>query len=403
MKNLNDSELLKFAAENGMICIDAVREKLEMNERKKYLEEHKPRVWKSTDGNWYTFVPDCSKKEGRRLVKRKSKKNLEDFIVKYYKEHEEPQTLEKTFYEWLERKMKFSEISKQTYDRYEVDFLKYFGECKKKNIRYITTDFLDDFIVDNIKRYDMKVKMWSNLRTIIRGMFIFAKKNGYCQVNIVEYLQELDLSRKMFNHEKKPVEQTIYAECEIEKILDFIKDSRTMNDIAIMFAIYTGMRVGEIVALKWEDIGSDFIHVRRTQIKYKDKNGKIIRDVRDFPKTEAGIRDVVIVPELRTLIKRLRTINPFTEYVFEKNGECIPEHSVATRLYYLCDKFDFPRKGMHSIRKYYATKLIDAGIEEAIITTLLGHSDFTTTQKYYYKNNKDMGYISERVVGAMKR
>lgn len=398
MESLNNSELLNFAIENGMIDLDTIREKIEMNERKKYLEMHSSKIWKSTDGKWYTFVPDCSKKNERKLIKRKSKDALEDFVVNYYKEHEEPQTLEKTFYEWLNKKMQFDEISKQTYDRYEVDFLKYFGEHTKKNLKYVTTDFLDNFIVENIKKYNMKVKAWSNLRTIIRGMFVFAKKKGYCQINIVEYLQELELSRKLFNHEKKPVENTIYTDYEVDKILSFIKESRSMNDIAIMFAIYTGMRVGEIVALKWEDVENDFIHVCRTQIKYKDENGKIIRSVRNFPKTEAGIRDVVIVPELRVLIKRLRTINPFTEYLFEKNNECIPEHSVATRLYYLCDKFGFPRKGVHSLRKYYATKLIDAGIEMAIITTLMGHSDFATTQKYYYKNNKDMKYISERIL-----
>lgn len=55
------------------------------------------------------------------------------------------------------------------------------------------------------------------------------------------------------------------------------------------------------------------------------------------------------------------------------------------------------------LRRYYATKLIDADIEEAIITALMGHSDFITTQKHYYKNNKNMEYISERVSPVINR
>lgn len=401
MENLNDSELLNFAIENGMIDIDTIREKIEMNERKKYLEMHKSRIWQSTDDKWYTFVPDCSKKDGRKLVKRKTKEILDDFLVSFYKEYEEPQTLEKTYYEWAGRKLKFCEITKQTYDRYEIDFQKYFKDCKERNIKFITTDFLDDFILENIQKYNLKTKAWSGLRTIIRGMFSFAKKKGYCQINIVEYFQELDLSRKLFNREKKPLERVIYTDAEISEILDNIRYSRNINDIAIMVAIYTGMRAGEVVALKWSDIDDKFIHVCRTQVKYKDENKKNVYVVQDFPKTEAGIRDVVIVPELKELLARLRRINPFTEYVFEKNGECIPQHSVGTRLYCLCDKFGFPRKGMHGLRRHYATKLINAGVEEAIIITQMGHSDFTTTKKYYYKNNQDKEYTFDRIVRAI--
>ena len=97
------------------------------------------------------------------------------------------------------------------------------------------------------------------------------------------------------------------------------------------------MRVGEIVALKWEDISEDYIHINRMQERFKDENGKIVYKIRDFPKTEAGIRDVVIVPELKDAIKKLKSINPFTEYLFEKKGECIHKLSVCTRLYCLCD------------------------------------------------------------------
>jgi integrase len=161
------------------------------------------------------------------------------------------------------------------------------------------------------------------------------------------------------------------------------------------------MRVGEILALKWEDIFSDHIHVNRTQIRYHDENGNLIHEIRDFPKSEAGIRNVVIVPELAYVIKRLRMINPFTEYQFEKNGSCIHLDSVCTRLYNLCNRFGFERKGMHAIRRYYATKLINAGVEKIIITAQMGHADFETTTKHYYKNNSEKDYVVERISKAI--
>lgn len=400
MENFNNSELLNFAIENGMIDIDTIREKIEMSERKKYLEMHKSKIWQSTDGKWYTFLPDCTKKDGRRLVKRKTKEEIDNLLVNFYKEYEEPQTIEKTYCEWLDKKMKFSEISKQTYDRYEVDFRKYFDSFKEKQIKYITAEMLDDFILKNIKEHNMKQKAWCNLRTLIRGIFIFAKKRGYCQLNIVEYLQELELSKKLFNHEQKSNENSVFSQEEIKKIIDALKTTKNIKDLAILVAIYTGMRVGEIVALKWEDVGENYIHVSRTQINYKE-NQKNIHEIRDFPKTEAGIRDVVIVPELRDILRRIRLVNPFTEYVFEKNGEPIHKHLVCSRLYALCDRYNFPKKGMHAIRKYYATALINAGVEESIITSQMGHTSIETTLKYYYKNNHSVEYASAKISNAV--
>lgn len=401
MENLSNKELLNFAIENGIIDINTIQKQIEMNERKKYLEMHTSRVWQSTDKKWYTYVEDLTKPSGKKLIKRKTEYELNDFLVEYYKNYVEPQTVEKTYKEWIDKKEKFGEISKQTIQRYDDDFNKYFSKIAKVEIKYITEDFLDDFIVSNIKEYNMKSKAWSNLRIIVRGMFLLAKKRGYTNIKIIDYLKELDLSSKLFNHEIKQKQFVIYNQKEINTILDYILESKSLNDIAIQFAIYTGMRVGEIVALKWEDIKEDYIFVNRTQIRYNDDSGKRVHEIRDFPKTEAGIREVPIVPQLKRIIKKLREINPFTMYLFEKGGECIHKHSVCTRLYNLCDKFNFPRKGMHAIRKYFITKLINAKVEKNIIIAIVGHTDFETTEEHYYEDNNELSYKASRVIFAL--
>ena len=401
MDNLSDKEILSYALANGIIDIGTIQKQIEMNKRQEYLKMHNSKVWQSTDGKWYTFLPDETRKNGRRLVKRSTKDGIENLIVDFYKNYSEPQTIEKTYNEWINRKVKFGEISNQTVDRYNVDFNKFFCDYKDKNIKMVTEDFLDDFILDNIKKYNMKSKSWSNLRTIIKGMFIYAKKRKYTDISIVSYLSELDLSHKIFNQEKKDDSCTVFYDSEIKKIVDYISGSNKLSDIAILFAIYTGMRVGEIVALKWEDIFDDYIHINRTQIRYKDENGKVIHQIRDFPKTEAGIRNVVIVPELRPIIRKLRKINPFTEYIFSKDGECIHKHNVCARLYYICDLLKIQRRGMHSLRRSYATKLINAGVEDIIVISQMGHTDIETTKKYYYKNNSEQKYIVDKISNAI--
>ncbi len=403
MENLSDKEILNFALQNGIIDINTIQMQIEMNERQKFLDMHESRVWQSTDKKWYTYLPDDKNANGRRLIKRNTKDELDNCIVECYRKKEKPITVKVVFDEWIEKKVKFKEISKQTVDRYTCDFYRYFNKnTQRKNIKHIDEEFLEDFIVNSIVKNNLKSKGWSNLRTILRGMFVFAKKKGYTSICINSFLSELELSKKMFNHDKKPVENVIFTNEEVHTLVQNISDSKRLNDLAILFAVYTGMRVGEIVALKWEDISDDFIHVNRTQVHYKDENGKTVREIRDFPKTEAGIRNIVIVPQLRTVIKKLRMINPFSEYVFERKGRCVPEHSVCTRLYNLCDRFEFPRKGMHSLRRYYATKLINAGVEEIIILSQMGHCDINTTKEHYYKNNNQNVYVCERIRSVME-
>lgn len=400
--NLSESDILRYAIDNGIVDINTIQKQIEMNERLKFLEMHESRVWQSTDNKWYTYLPDSNSKNGRRLIKRSTEKAITDAIVEHYKQAEHELTVDEVFNRWLKKKLDYMEITMQTANRYQVDFGRFFdNNFKKQKIKYITCDYLEDFVVRNIKHYNLKSKAWGNLRTIIKGMFLFAKKKGYCNLDVTKFFAELELSKRVFNHEKKADKDSVYSEAEVSKLLDIICDSKSLNDIAIMFAIYTGMRVGEIVSLKWEDINEQYIYVNRTQIRYYDENKRLVHEVRNFPKTEAGIRHVVVVPELRQIIKRLRLINPFSEYAFERNGECIHKHSVCTRLYNLCDKLEIKHRGMHALRKYYATKLINAGVEESIIISQMGHTDFSTTKKFYYKNNSEREYIINRITEAI--
>lgn len=60
---MNDVELLKYALEHGMINVSDVQEQIKMNKRKELLEKHPYSIWEGSDGNWYTYVPDDTKKE----------------------------------------------------------------------------------------------------------------------------------------------------------------------------------------------------------------------------------------------------------------------------------------------------------------------------------------------------
>lgn len=394
--NLSDKELLNYALENGMIDVSTIQKTIEMNERKKYLEMHNHEVWQGKDGYFYTKVDDETKPGGRRMIKKSKREAVEDAIVDFYKSRKDEPTIESVFTEWVEQKMEYGEIQRQTKERYQVDFDRFFKEIKDKKIKYITEDDLEQFVKLSIYQNNLKAKAWGNLRSILSGMFKFAKKRGYTNISITSFLGDLEISRKSFCKDKKTDEESVFTDPEMRKLVKCLHEKPDIANLAILVAAYTGMRAGEVVALKWEDVNEKYIYVHRTQIRYREGD-KEIYEIRDFPKTEAGVRKIVVVENLKPVLKRLRVLNPFSEYVFMKDGEVMKKCVPSSSLRRMCDKAGIPRRGMHVLRKTYATRLLNSHIDESVITNQMGHTDIATTKGHYYYNDKAFEIMAESI------
>lgn len=396
---ISEFELLSYACANGIININTIQMQVEMNERKKYLEMHNHKVWQGKDGYYYTRLDDETAKTKRRLVKKAKRNDLEDAIINFYKQSANEPYIESVFYEWIDSKMKYGEIQKQTYERYEIDFKRFFSESKiaKTKFKYITELDLEEFIKISIHEKQLTAKAWGNLRSLLNGIFKYAKKRGYTPISITAFLGDLDISAKSFTKRHKKDEQCVFNELEMKKLVDYLLQKPSIGNLGVLLAAYTGMRVGEVVSLKWEDIGEKYIYVHRTQIRYHDEDGKEIYEVRDTPKTEAGIRNIVIVDGLKPILRQLKLMNPFAEYVFMKKGQIITKHVLDMCLYRACDSVGIPRRGMHVLRKTYATRLLNSNVDEAIVINRMGHTDIATTKGYYYYNDKTMEKMADLI------
>ena len=134
MDNFSENELLNYALQNGMIDLNTIQKQIEMNERRKYLEMHNYRVWQSdSDGKWRTYMPDEEK--GRKLVKRNTKDDIQDVIIKYYKsvetkeQNREDVTLNEIFPEWIRFKAIHTDSSSYI-KRITADWKKYYDPQK---------------------------------------------------------------------------------------------------------------------------------------------------------------------------------------------------------------------------------------------------------------------------------
>lgn len=399
MVDLLESEILKKALEDGIIDLPTIIKQVEMKERKKYLNAHKSKIWESC-GYWFTYLP---KEEGSRLVKRKSREALEDVIVDFYKADKSVEPyINDVFYMWLSKKIEYGEITKNTMNRYINDYDRFIkNSIIDKRVSKITEEELEDFIKTSIQKHKLTSKAWGNLRTLLYGIFKYSKKHGYTKISIKQFVADIEISRKSFSHNKKKDNEQVFTDNEIKMICDKILNGNYgAGGYGIIFAFYTGMRSGEISALKWSDIDDDFIHVWKTEIRYNE-NGKTIYEVQEFPKTEAGIRTIVLTDECKFILEKLKGMND-SEYIFSNNGERLHAYIFTNKLRRICKSLNITPRSLHKCRKTFASKLINANVDENIIKNQLGHTNIETTRKYYFFNNRCEQDAMEMVKNALK-
>lgn len=273
-----------------------------------------------------------------------------------------------------------------------ADFIRFLSEMQNDKVENITEDDIVDFLKTSIAKYNLTHKAYSNLETLIIGIFKYAKKKKYTSLSISHIIGDMEISKKTFNRVIKDKCSQVYTEDEIPIMVQYLKKHEDLINLGILLVFETGIRCGELVSLKREDFSSNTktLQIRRTEIKYKFEDGITRRTVRDFPKTENSIRDIILTETAVKILKKLIKLNPFGEFLVEnlKTHNRVSESTFYRRIENICKQLGFQCKSMHKIRKTYGTTLIDAKVDESLIMEQMGHSDIATTKKYYYYFNK---------------
>lgn len=386
--NVSERDMLNYAVQNGIIDLSYVQDMIKMKRREEVLEKHPYAIYQGKDKKWYTHIPDLDRKEKRKLIKRSNKEEIEQAIIDYWKEKEENPTVKEVFDEWLDKRLKREEISKSTFDRYKQQYNQCFGKFGDRKIKGVQEHEIEDFILDTIHEKELTAKGFGNLRTLIFGIFKYAKKKKYVSFSITDVMGDIEIPRKAFRKTKKNAEELVFNENEMPRVIAYLEEDLNIVNLAILLLFKTGMRIGELVALKPEDIYGNVIHINRTEIRYKDESGQYVYEVRDFPKTEAGIRDIVVPESGLWILKRIQMLNPFGEYVFMRGGERLRAYNIRMPLRTICKNVGIIQKSPNKIRKTYGSILIDGGVDESLVISQMGHTDIKTTKGHYYKDRK---------------
>ena len=177
------------------------------------------------------------------------------------------------------------------------------------------------------------------------------------------------------------------------KILNHIQSHFTFMGLGIYISLSTGLRIGEICALKWSDINvtDGILTVNRTieRIYIIEGEKKHTELVINTPKTKNSCREIQMNKELLGMLKPLKKVVNDDYYILTNDER--PTEPRTYRNYYkrLMEKLDIPKLKYHGLRHSFATRCIEVGCDYKTVSVLLGHSNISTTLNLYVHPNME--------------
>ena len=404
---------LNSALAQGIMNMNEVQNKISMK-RKEIIEEHEKKrsIWQATDGRWKTKLPIGKGK----IIAKSNLEDLYDAIVEFYTK-DEGMSIGKLYEEWIEYKAACARTTSYI-AKIKSDWCTYYKPDKefvRKNIKKLDTVYLEKWAHTLIKKYKMTKTQYYNTTVIIRQSLKYAKKKGYIKENPFE---DAEINTKLFRGVQKADSKTqVYTIEEQQKMEEemwrlYAEKPEYTAPLAIIFMFYTGLRIGELVALRESDIEENQIHIQRQETRvFEEVDAEHSRMVGyaivDHTKTEVGNRYVPLVPIAQAILKEVIAANRINgrkdeDFIFlSADGQRIKHGAIEGRIIDACERLGMKVKTAHKFRKTYISTLYDNGVPLEAIRKIVGHADERTTLHNYCFNRLTDEQTYNKVLSAL--
>lgn len=253
-----------------------------------------------------------------------------------------------------------------------------------KQIAEVVTRETDEIIalneLDGQKLYERlspkySLKTIRSIFTVANQIVLFAYKNGYFEVAKA-------ISFKSRNTRNNTVD--VLSVKELTVFTNYLMQDMDSSKFGVLLCLYTGMRLGELCGLKWEDfnIKRKSIFIRRTIQRISEKGEKSYFSI-DTPKTDNSVREIPFPPPLNSIIVSQYKQHKGGIYVSSRKREFVQPRTYQNRLKSYFRKCGLPGYHFHTLRHTFASRAVELGFDVKSLSEILGHSNIQTTLELY--------------------
>ncbi len=183
-------------------------------------------------------------------------------------------------------------------------------------------------------------------------------------------------------------EMKLFSENQQNQLCNYLINNLNNTSICVLLSLYTGLRIGEICGLKWDDIDFEksILTVRRTvqRIRTGIHGTKLIVDT---PKSRSSQRAIPIPRFLMDILRNLRSSENF--YILSGNSKITEPRTMQRKFKSIMKKADLPSINYHSLRHMFATNCIKLGFDVKTLSEILGHASVETTLNRYVHSSME--------------
>lgn len=280
-------------------------------------------------------------------------------------------TVKELFDEWL---LKMSiQVKESTIENYRMKInrhiLPFFGGMKYDMLDVKT---VYEFIKKKLDS-GLSAKYISDILIVFKSMTKFISR----EYNYHNPLVNVTLPKR----NKKTSVRILEKEQQVA-LTEYLTQNLSRTSLGILISLYTGLRIGEICGLKWNDVNTKkgVLSVKRTvqRISNGDKGTKIIISE---PKTNSSIRNIPIPDCLLVIMKRFT--DDKDKFVLSGSLKPVEPRTIQYRFAAILKKANLPSVHFHSLRHLFATNCIKLGFDIKSLSEILGHSSVEITLNRY--------------------
>ena len=294
----------------------------------------------------------------------------------------------------LKPQLKESSIVKYT-NVLAVNLFPYFGSCNIESVtREDVISFSNKLLFSGGKKgTGLSPKTVNSIISVLKGIFIYASQH--------EKLAVADISRISIKQPQKAMR--ILSITEQQKLSMFLCDNLTLINLGILVCLYTGIRIGEICALKWQDISFDekYLYVDKTMQRIQNQGNSINKTsiLISEPKSGCSIRRIPLPDNIFKLVLSARCPGN-TYFLTGQAGTFVEPRSLQNHFKSAIRACNIKDANFHALRHTFATRCIELGFDVKSLSEILGHASVNITLNRYVHpsmelKQKNMNMLSE--------